>query len=90
MHLNIKKSINNKPQIEKLNNTLIKIDKESDSNSSNLETIDFDEKIISLDNTINPVNIYNFNCKFYDFNNNKINNQAKRKEFFEHFEFFFW
>jgi len=82
---NINKSINNKQQIENLNNSLIKINEESYNNSSNLETSDFDEKIISLDNKNNLFNKSNFNAKFCDFKNN---NQSNRKEFFEDFEFF--
>ena len=62
---------------------------EYDQNSSDLESSNYEEKSksVSLDissNKINPVNIYAFNTKFCDFNNNK---KKQKKECFEDIEF---
>ena len=66
-------------------------EEESNHNSSNLESSEFEEKTnnISLDissNKINPLNRYTFNTKFCDFNNN--NKQNNNRECFEDVELF--
>ena len=85
-----------KPKNKTNNNTENKImfktltfGEECDQNSSDLESSDFEDKSknVSLDvssNKINPVNIYIFNAKFCDFNNN---NKQQKKECFEDIEF---
>ena len=84
----IKKSTNNNPQPKKVRKTKTLDEEESDQNSSNLESSEFEEKSksISLDissNKINPVNRYTFNTKFCDFNNNNKQNNNNNRECFE-------
>jgi len=88
---NIKKSINNNQQPKNVRKTMTLDEEESNHNSSNLESSEFEEKTnnISLDissNKINPLNRYTFNTKFCDFNNN--NKQNNNRECFEDVELF--
>ena len=83
-----KNKINSNTQTKKICKTLTFGD-EYDQNSSDLESSDFEDKSksVSLDvssNKINPVNVYTFNAKFCDFNNN---NKQQKKECFEDIEF---
>ena len=60
-------------------------EKQIDRNSSNIESNEFDDnsKSVSLDsssNNINSINIYTFNTKFCDFNNQKRNKNRNYKE----------
>ena len=87
---------NHKPKNKIISNTQTKkicktltFGDEYDQNSSDLESSDFEDKSksVSLDvssNKINPVNVYTFNAKFCDFNNN---NKQQKKECFEDIEF---
>jgi hypothetical protein len=83
-----KNKINNNTQHKKICKTLT-FGEENEQNSSDLESSNFEDKSksASLDassNKINPVNVYTFNTKFCDFNNN---NKQKKKECFEDIEF---
>jgi len=83
-----KNKINSNTQTKKICKTLTFGD-EYDQNSSDLESSDFEDKSksVSLDvssNKINPVNVYTFNAKFCDFNNN---NKQQKKKCFEDIEF---
>jgi len=61
-------------------------EKEMEQNSSNMESNELDEecsKNISMDtpsNKINSLNVYTFNTKFCDFNNQKSRKTGKLKE----------
>ena len=84
-----KNNINNNTAQKKVCKTLTFGD-EYEQNSSDLESSDLEDKSksISLDvssNKINPVNVYTFNAKFCDFNNNS--NKQQKKECFEDIEF---